>query len=94
MVKNRTKNAGSSDEKEPPNFEENLQRLEAIVSELEQGGLALDKSLKLYEEGIQAYRACHEMLQKADARIAKLVETLEGALEEEPFEPPEDTDET
>ncbi len=71
---------------EEPSFEENLKRLEQIVSELEQGNLPLDTSLKLYEDGIKAYRACHELLQKAEAKVMKLVETLEGELKEEPLD--------
>ena len=71
---------------EGPGFEENLKNLEAIVAELEQGNLPLDRALKLYEEGMGAYRACHETLQGAEAKVMKLVETLEGALKEEPFD--------
>lgn len=73
-------------EPEQPSFEENLKKLEEIVSELEQGNLPLDKSLKLYEDAISAYRTCHELLEKAEGRITKLVETLTGELDEEPFE--------
>ena len=69
-------------------FEGNLKRLEEIVAELEEGKLPLDRSLKLYEEGIGAYRTCQETLQQAQARVTKLVETLQGELEEEPFELP------
>jgi exodeoxyribonuclease VII small subunit len=77
-------------EAEKPGFEESLRRLEEVVSELEQGNLPLDKALKLYEEGVQAYRACHEILQNAECKVAKLVETLEGTLKEQPFEPTEE----
>ena len=71
---------------EKPSFEDNIKKLEEIVSELEQGNLPLDRSLRLYEEAIGAYRTCHELLEQAEARITTLVETLEGELEEEPFE--------
>jgi len=86
------KNTANADspEAEKPGFEESLRRLEKAVSELEQGNLPLDKALKLYEEGVQAYRACHEILQNAECKVAKLVETLEGTLKEEPFKPPEE----
>jgi exodeoxyribonuclease VII small subunit len=71
---------------EKPSFEDNLKKLEEIVSELEQGNLPLDRSLRLYEEAISAYRTCHDLLEQAEAKITKLVETLSGELEEEPFE--------
>lgn len=70
-------------------FEANLQKLETIVQRLEEGNLALDESLRLYEEGIGAFRQCQKMLEEADLRIRKLVQTVEGELKEEPFEPPE-----
>jgi len=68
-------------------FEENLERLESIVARLEEGSLSLDEAMRLYEEGIKAYRTCREALDKAEARVIKLVETLDGELKEEPFEP-------
>ncbi len=73
---------------EAPTFEESLQRLEQVVAKLEEGNLALEESLQLYEEGMAAYRRCQEMLQGAELKVRKLVETLEGELKEEPFEPP------
>jgi len=69
-------------------FEENLARLEEVVKLLEEGNLPLEKSLQLYEEGINAYRRCHRMLQDAEGKIKKLVETLQGELKEEPFKTP------
>ena len=89
MAARHNKETGAPAEAEPPSFEENLKRLEQIVAELEQGNLPLDKSLKLYEEGIRAYRSCCELLQQAEARVTKLVQTLEGGLKEEPLESPE-----
>ncbi len=73
---------------ETPTFEDSLQRLEQAVAKLEEGNLPLEESLKLYEEGMEAYRRCQEMLQGAELKVRKLVETLEGELKEEPFEPP------
>jgi exodeoxyribonuclease VII small subunit len=75
---------------ELPSFEQNLQKLEEIVQRLEEGNLPLDESLKLYEEGIAAFRNCQEMLDEADLKVRRLVQTLEGELKEEPFETPEE----
>ncbi len=69
-------------------FEQNLEKLEAIVRRLEGGEVPLDEALRLYEEGIEAYKLCQKTLQEADLKIRKLVETLEGELKEEAFEPP------
>jgi len=73
---------------EPASFEGNLERLEQIVRRLEEGDLSLDESLKLYEEGVKAYQQCQKTLAEAEVKVRKLVETLEGELREEPFEPP------
>jgi exodeoxyribonuclease VII small subunit len=71
-------------------FEEDLKRLEEIVSSLEEGDLELDKSLGLYREGIGAYQRCRKMLDEAELKVKRLVESLEGELAEEPFELPEE----
>ncbi len=74
---------------EPRSFEENLESLEKAVAQLEEGNLSLDDSLSVYEDGIRAYRSCREALEKAETKVRKLVETMEGELGEEPFDAPE-----
>ena len=68
--------------KKVKNFEENLQVLEKIVSELESGKISLDDSLKKYEEGVKVFKACKSLLSKTE----KKVQVLTSALEEEDFE--------
>ncbi len=41
-----------------PSFEESLKKLETIVDQLEKGDLALEESLKLFEEGVGLSAAC------------------------------------
>jgi exodeoxyribonuclease VII small subunit len=77
-------------EADETSFETNLEQLEEIVSQLEQGDLPLEEALALYERGVNAYRNCHEKLEEAETKVVKLVETLEGELQEEPFEVPQD----
>jgi exodeoxyribonuclease VII small subunit len=55
-----------------PTFEEALQRLQAIVQELEKGELGLDRALERYEEGVKLLRQCHDVLQKAERKIELL----------------------
>ena len=55
-------------------FEKSLKRLEAIVGELEEGNLSLEKALKIYEEGITLARSCSKMLKEAKARVEKLAQ--------------------
>jgi exodeoxyribonuclease VII small subunit len=54
-------------------FEKKLNRLEEIVQKMEKGDLALDESLKLFEEGVKLSRDCHSQLTKAEAQVKKLV---------------------
>ncbi|HLB22635.1 MAG TPA: exodeoxyribonuclease VII small subunit [Dehalococcoidia bacterium] len=57
-------------------FEELYTRLEASVAKLEQGGLSLDESIALYEDGMMLARACQERLDAAEQRITKLHESF------------------
>jgi exodeoxyribonuclease VII small subunit len=61
-------------------FEERLARLEAIASELDGDDLELAKALALFEEGIENLRAASEELAKADVRVQKLVERVDGTF--------------
>ena len=66
-------------------FETALAELEAIVKELEAGNLNLDKSLELFERGIEMARLCKERLDAAELRVAKLVKEREGLFRELPL---------
>jgi len=62
-----------STEKEQ-NFEDALKKLEKIVHKLENEDLELEKSLSLYEEGIELSAFCSDVLEKAELRIEKVHE--------------------
>ncbi len=68
-------------------FEGALERLEAIVEQLEQGDLELEAALAAFEEGVALSRRCAGELDAAERRIEILVQNGDG-LEAEPFEPP------
>ncbi len=50
-------------------FEAAIAELEGIVKRLEEGDLPLEKSLELYERGVQLSRYCHARLEEAERRI-------------------------
>ena len=50
-------------------FESAIAELEKIVKTLEEGDLALEKSLELYERGVQLSRFCHSRIEEAEHRI-------------------------
>jgi exodeoxyribonuclease VII small subunit len=55
-------------------FESAIAELEKIVKQLEEGDLSLDKSLALFERGVELSRYCHEQLGAAQRRIEVLTE--------------------
>ena len=54
-------------------FEKKLGRLEEIVQKMEKGDLALEDSLKFFEEGVRLSKECHQQLNEAEVKIKKLV---------------------
>lgn len=67
-------------------FEDALKRLEEIVDTLERGELSLEKSLKIFEEGVRLSRFCNKMLDKAEKKVEILMQNEKGDLEAKPFE--------
>lgn len=65
---------------EPQSLHAELQRLEAIVRELELPDTDLDRALSLFEEGVRRLRAARERLAAAELRLAQLRETAEGGV--------------
>lgn len=63
-------------------FESAIGELERIVKTLEEGDLTLEKSLELYERGVQLSRFCHARLEDAERRIQVLNDR--GQLEPAP----------
>ena len=60
---------------EEVSFEENMERLEKIVAELEVGDLNLVDSVKKFEEGINISKKCNDILEKAEKKITILLKT-------------------
>ena len=59
-------------------FEDSLAELEKIVGKLEQGDLALEDSLELFEKGVRLSRECQERLNQAERRIEVLLKDQNG----------------
>lgn len=60
--------------KRRPDLEKSLADLETIVEELESGELSLDRSLQMFEKGIQLSRECQAALKKAEQKVQVLVD--------------------
>ncbi len=78
----------------PEPFEKNLERLDAIVRQLEDVDLPLEKALQLYEEGMKLSEVCQKQLQEAEGRVQVLMKRAGGKIVAEPFESAEKETET
>ena len=58
--------------KETMTYDEALQRLEELVTQLERGGKNLDETLAMFEEGTALLRRCHDELGEVEGRLAEL----------------------
>ena len=66
-------------------FEENMQRLEIIVRAMERGDVALEESLKLFQEGTQLIQSCAKLLDEAELQVSKITTGADGSPVEEAF---------
>jgi exodeoxyribonuclease VII small subunit len=66
-------------------FEQSMQRLEQIVRAMERGDVALDESLKLFQEGTELVRNCGKLLDEAQLQIQKVMTAPDGSPVMEEF---------
>ena len=66
-------------------FEESMQRLEQIVRAMERGDVALEESLKLFQEGTELVRSCNKLLDAAQLQVKKIMTAPDGSPVEEDF---------
>ncbi len=81
--------------KQDKTFEELYRRLEETVGKLEKGGLPLEQSIALYEEGMELAKSCQAVLDDAEQRITKLRDSFaqppkEALVDEETIEEAEE----
>ena len=62
-------------------FEEKIKRLEAIVSELESGDVALDEAIDKYTEAMKLSKECSDKLNEVSDKVNKIL-TENGTLED------------
>ena len=63
----------------PESFESVYKSLEETVRRLEEGGLTLDESIALYEEGMRLAKSCQTLLEQAELKVTTLQELFAGA---------------
>lgn len=80
----KTKDEGAKPPGEP-SFDQRLERLEALVLELENGGLGLESAIARYQEGVQLLRECRTTLESFHKRVEEL--SAEGQTRPYPNDP-------
>ena len=55
------------------NFEESMKDLELIVEKLEEGEQNLEKSLQLFEEGVEISKKLNDQLKNAEKKVNELM---------------------
>lgn len=73
-----------SSKKQPFDFEQSLNALQATVEQLESGDLSLEDALQAFEQGIGLTRECQQALNQAQQRVSMLLEQ-NGQLQEAPI---------
>nr|WP_299245884.1 exodeoxyribonuclease VII small subunit [uncultured Halomonas sp.] len=76
---------GAQDER-PGDFAATLERLEALVNQLESGDLSLEASLAAFEQGVTLTREAQRRLGEAELKVQTLVEQPDGSIDEIPFD--------
>jgi exodeoxyribonuclease VII small subunit len=73
-----------------PSFDDGLDRLEALVQQLESGSLSLEEALAQFEEGVQLSHALQKQLAEAQRRVEVLKAGLGGEYRAEPLDAPKE----
>lgn len=68
-------------QKKKQSFEENCRRLEEIVESLEDEQLLLEKSIKLFTEGVDLALKARGQLEEGEKKVQKLITRMEGDFE-------------
>lgn len=61
-------------------LEENFERLDQMIQQLEQEDLPLEEAFKTYTSGMAVLKQCNEQIDRVEKQVLKLSET--GELEE------------
>ena len=72
--------------KKKKTFEESMTRLEQIVRSMERGDVALEESLKLFQEGTELVHSCQKLLDDAQMQVKMIMTAPDGSPVEEAFD--------
>lgn len=72
----------SAKSEQEPGFEEQLERLEDLVRDLESGDLGLEDGVERYREGVALLKSLNTSLGAAEQKVEALTESLRQELAE------------
>ncbi len=67
-------------------FEQAMNELEDIVSQLEHGDVPLEKAIDLFQKGMQLSQLCGHKLSQVERKIEMIMEA-DGEIVKKPFDP-------
>ena len=73
---------------ETPTFENAMERLEAVVEQMENSKLPLEELIRCYEEGTRLIKVCSERLSAAEQRIEIITRDAAGQPQVAEYPPP------
>jgi exodeoxyribonuclease VII small subunit len=66
-------------------FEASFGKLQDAISQLERGGLSLESAIATFERGMALANRCTEILDAAELRVTRVLESSAPGLEEPAF---------
>jgi exodeoxyribonuclease VII small subunit len=67
--------------KRNPSFQQEIERLEAIVRSLEDEDLELDTALELFEEGVARLKSARALLRQGELKVKTVLQNSDGTLD-------------
>jgi exodeoxyribonuclease VII small subunit len=67
-------------------YEAHLEALDSVIADLEGDALSLEATIDRYKEGVAHLGSCRKILDAAEKRLAELVASADGGVEERPLE--------
>ncbi|MBK97320.1 MAG: exodeoxyribonuclease VII small subunit [Balneola sp.] len=66
----------NSKERERLSFEEALNELDEIVQQLEKDNVSLNRSIELYQRGVELSKKCSDLLEEAELKIKEVQSSM------------------
>ena len=67
------------------NLEKSMKKLEDIVENLDSNTITLDKSLKLFEDGVKIVKECESHLSETEQKIEVITSSAKNKFDSKPF---------